>query len=500
MQLAKLGLFGLALLLLMPVMADAYSADAKPLWLAVVRPELAEPLKPLAEKRRRDGFEAIVSTKSIPESLATASRRPDFLLLVGDAESGQESASWYLPTKRLQLYRWRGEQRPEFASDAAWGDLDGDGVPDISVGRIPARSRAQVELVVHKIIVFESQSPAPADLQLPVWLGSPEYGAAIDAMASGLGVTMVQTKGPPWLSPWFLSGNPNDPFCGWPPDQPAEFTRRVKQGGVLSVLMGHANPERFFSMRFHGQAVWYTAAGAAAEFGNGPPAAPMIFFSCESGRFDTAAGCQAKAFLFMPGGPVATIGATTESHPLTNYFTGACLLTAASGKESRLGPIWFQAQQQAKRAHDFLIEPLLKDAEGSLENPINVVKLRRDQMMMYALLGDPATHLRLPEPLAASFERTDRGWRWKADKPSRATHLEVAFRSSEPLAGVSKAKSADAQEARTAFQAANARFAFIAKPSPPDDQPWEGVFDRPGWVRLVATGPGVFCAAVLKLK
>src|SRR6516165_8627805 len=100
------------------------AADRKPLWLAVAPPSLAEPLKPLAEKRGADGFDAVVSTKAIPDSLGAAGRRPDFLVLVGDDESGHEAAPWYLPAKHLELYRWRSVQAKEFASDAAWGGLD----------------------------------------------------------------------------------------------------------------------------------------------------------------------------------------------------------------------------------------------------------------------------------------------------------------------------------------------------------------------------------------
>ncbi len=394
------------LALLIAAANDAHAADRKPLWLAVARPELAAPLQPLAEKRRNEGFEVVVSTKSVPDALAASARRPDYLLLVGDDDPSQKSAAWYLPAKRMKLYRWRSAQPLDFASDAAWGDLDGKGQPRIPVGRIPARSREQVELVVRKILAFEAQPPAAADLQLPAWFGSPEYTPMLNAAASGLGESMVLTKGPPWLRPWFVSGNPGDAFCGWPPDQAARFTKQMKQGGIAGVLMGHASDEAYFSMRFNGRPVWYAAANAAGEFRKGPPVPPMAFFSCMSGKFDQAAPCQAKALLLMSGGPVATIGATTESHPLTNYFSGVCLLKALGGPEKRLGAIWLRAQREARQAHDFVMEMALRDAEGSLEPTIDIEKLRRDQALIYALLGDPATRLRLPDPLQVSAERT----------------------------------------------------------------------------------------------
>jgi hypothetical protein len=488
----------IALLLLSGGLARA--ADKKPLWLAVSKPDLAEPLKPLAEKRRTDGFEVVLSDKPVEAALSASPRRPDFLLLVGDDEPGQEKAPWYLPAKRLKLYRWRSVQPQEFASDAAWGDLDGDGVPDIPVGRIPARTRAQVELVVRKILAFESQPPAAADLQLAVWLGSPEYNAAINAMAAGLGVSMLQTKGPQWLQPWFVSGSPSDAYCGWPPDQSARFTRQMKQGGVMGILMGHANADGFFSMTHAGRPIFYTAADAAQEFGKGPPVPPMVFFSCGSGEFARAKPCHAKSLLLLPGGPVATIGATTESHPLTNYFSGVCLLSALGGQERRLGAVWHGAQRQASTSRDFVMEMLLRNVEGSLEKDINVEKLRHDQLLMYALLGDPATRLRLPERLEASVERVEKGWRWRVKKPTGATHLEVGLREPAASPASPEEKLTTAKKADKVSDAANACFAFAARPSPPDDGPWEGTCDRPGWLRLVAVGPSGLHVAVLKLE
>ena len=287
------------------------AAEHRPTWLAVARPELAEPLKPLAELRRRDGFDVVISTKSIDEALKEVSQRPEYLLLVGDDEPGKENASWYLPAKRMKLYRWRNVQREEYASDSAWGEPGQDGFPQMSVGRIPARSCAEVELVVRKIVTFESQPPKASDLNLTAWSGSPEYTAVIDAVASGMAGSMVQTKGPPWLRPWFVSSIPNDPFCGWPPHQAARFTRQMKRGGVLSIIMAHASAEAIYSMRFREKTIWYRANDARAELSQGPPAPPLVFFTCESGNFTQATPCLAKSLLFLSGGPVATIGATT---------------------------------------------------------------------------------------------------------------------------------------------------------------------------------------------
>lgn len=69
----------------------------------------------------------------------------------GHDEPGKESAPWYLPAKRMKLYRWRLQQRKQFASDAAWGDLDGDLVPEVALGRLVTVADGQLRVAVLRI-------------------------------------------------------------------------------------------------------------------------------------------------------------------------------------------------------------------------------------------------------------------------------------------------------------------------------------------------------------
>ncbi|MCH7962026.1 MAG: DinB family protein [Planctomycetes bacterium] len=116
--------------------------------------------------------------------------------------------------------------------------------------------------------------------------------------------------------------------------------------------------------------------------------------------------------------------------------------------------------------------------------------------------------LRLPGRLEASVVRTASGWRWQVDKkPPDATRLHVGFRPRGALS-VSKAtkkkehkKTAkNPQQARAAFRAFNARLAFQPLAVLSADQPWNGEYDRPGELRLVAETPGGLRVALLDLN
>jgi len=489
--------FAVLLAAVLSLSASAPAAE-KPLWLVVTRPSLADAVKPLARHRAGEGFATRVSTQPVAKALQAAKRAPAFLLLVGDDQPGQENQPWYLPAKRRDLYRWRSEQARPFASDTLFGDLDGDLIPDIAVGRLPARSAPQVRQMVEKIIAYERRPARLDDLALPVWAGSPCFGEAFDRMATGLMVGNVRQLAPAWGQLWFMTADLSHPLCGWPTDQPAVFTRRLQAGGLMAVFMCHADAENAFALRFEGRNVHYSLDGARA-MAKGAPAPPLLFLSCYSGHFTRRRPCLAESLLMLPGGPVATIGATTESHPLTNFFSGVCLLKALRADHRRLGSLWHAAQRAALTQRHFLAERLLRNAEGSLEDQIDVAKLRRDQILMYALLGDPATRLKTPRPLAVKVTPKDGGWTWRADKPKGVEQLHVGLR--PPAAAMTAvAGERNAAEARRRFGKANVAFAFTPVATVKADAPWRGVIAKPGRVRFVASGADGLYVAAATLK
>ena len=473
----------------------------KPIWLAVTRPIFVQAIKPLEEKRNTEGFETVISTQPVSEAIDALKRQPAFLLLVGDDEPGKENESWYIPSRRRKLYRWRTSQENEFASDTLWGDFDGDLVPDIPVGRIPVRTAEQLQLVVNKILTYENRQPTLDDLRLPVWAGTAAYDQVSNYMATELLLNLIQMYASKWLIPWVISANPMHSLCGWPFEQPVMFTKQLKRGGAMAVLMGHGSEKSFYSMQFNGQQLGYSAEIAKQGLTTSEPAPAMVIIACSTGKFTESENCLAESLLSMPGGPVAVIGATTESHPLTNYFSGLCLLQEHGEKDKRFGSVWLAAQRKAMKTRDLIIERMLVDVEGKLEEKMNVAKLRRDQILMYALLGDPALRMHLPDKLNCRIKHSADGWHWEADKPDDASKLYVGFRKAgQKIPPVTQKLDKDA--AQKLFEQANATFAFEQVNELTAEQDWRGTIDqnKEGILRLVAIGPKTMYAACLNLR
>ena len=117
-----------------------------------------------------------------------------------------------------------------------------------------------------------------------------------------------------------------------------------------------------------GERIVWDLARVRRDFAQGPPASPLVLLACDAGDFTDDERTIAEEVLFLPGGPVAVIAATTESHPLTNYYSGQGLLRALSAGPARLGDAWLEAQRTAMKLREVFVEMALEEAEGKLDS------------------------------------------------------------------------------------------------------------------------------------
>ena len=486
----------LAVVLAVPCAAGAEDANAarRPIWLAVTRQGLASAVKPLAQRRQAQGFEAVISTEPVDRAVAGLKRKPAMILLVGDDRKGKASEGSNVPARRIKFYGWQGGQKEQFASDMAWGDLSGDSIADVPVGRLPARTPDDVKRLVDKIIRYEEQPPTLDDLTLPFWAGEARYGDASEWIASRGLLPYVRGSAPLWASPWIICGNTESMFCGWPPDEPALFERQIAKGGLLAVMIGHGDVGEFCSMDFLPDRIGYYVRHAQKLRGD-RVAPPTVIIACYCGDFTDDKPCLAEAMVQAEGGPVAVVASTGESHPLTNFFTTQCLLQQLSGEQRLLGPLWMAVQQAARTARNPLAETLLRSVEGDHGERLELSELRTNQALMYAILGDPATRLHLPDRLHGKIVRDGDAWRWTIQKPAEAVNLRVEFR---PTAGSPPPREGTLEQARATkeFHRANDSLGFDLLKELSAKDKWEGTVGREGVVRFVAAGGGkIYVAA-----
>ena len=184
---------------------------------------------------------------------------------------------------------------------------------------------------------------------------------------------------------------------------------------------------------------------------------------------------------------MAVIAATTNSHPMTNYFSGMSLLRQTNRRHRCIGRLWLGAQNEARGARDFLMERVLLGAEGGDASNVDTEKVRRDHILLYALLGDPATAMPFPEALESEIRADGKTWRWSAKKPEGASRLYVEFRV-EGLKFPEVQVPLEKDSAMANLEKANEVFAFTPIAELGAGEAWEGKIEKAGTLRLTAVG------------
>jgi len=177
---------------------------------------------------------------------------PSFLLLVGDGHfnfKGYNTSTYGIPSPiwippYLQFADpWQGE----VPVDSLYGDVDGDGFPEVAVGRIPAGSVEEVEGAVAKILAYESQSLSPAEWRQRAILSADNVP---DSAGDFLGIAQALAgKLPAGMLTRTIYLND---YCGSPvsPPQPCPsatlaLTTTWSEGASLLTYVGHAAVNRW---------------------------------------------------------------------------------------------------------------------------------------------------------------------------------------------------------------------------------------------------------------
>lgn len=136
-------------------------------YLIITADVLAPSIQPLADWKQVSGMSSKIArlsqvgtdTTAIKNYIRTAYNtwevKPEFVLLVGSPN--------LLPSR---LYREGGHGGYSYSTDNLYGDINGDGLMDIPVGRFPAKSTAQLDVMVAKTLAYERKP----DLTDTLWM------------------------------------------------------------------------------------------------------------------------------------------------------------------------------------------------------------------------------------------------------------------------------------------------------------------------------------------
>ena len=384
------------------VAAAAASARAEDV-LVVAPADLQPALAEWTAHRTRQGHTVAVRAPgddvaaTVKAAHAASGGALRFVMILGDAD---RVPCAYRPV--VATAKW--ETEPQIATDAPYADVDGDGVPDLAIGRVPADSADEARAYFARVVLSEtSGDTGDWRRRVNVIAGTGGFGPIQDAAMEQMTKQYLTKDVPP---EFLVTGTYGNPLSAWCPP-PAEFAstvlERFAEGALVVTYIGHGNPNELDRVRVGRDKfpILGPAEVAKLECRRGPPVAVLI--ACSTGRFDGERDCLAEEMLRRPTGPVAVIGASRVSSPYSNSILAKEMLHALfDTKAATAGELLLTMKQR-------LVTPREGDAERKQieglaatfydPDPARREADRREHLSLYNLLGDPCSRIARPAPL-----------------------------------------------------------------------------------------------------
>ena len=374
--------------------------------LVIVPPDLAPALAKWRAHRTAQGHTVAVAapeTRDLPgqvrRALKASGDKLRFVVLVGDVRA--------IPVAYHNgVVIAPHERDPRIANDNYLGDLDGDGVPELAVGRIPADNLAEAQTMLDKVVAYETS----ADFgmwrrRVNIIAGVGGFGVLQDWAIEQVATKFLRENVPPAYDLHVTYANPRSPFCPPPARVMATTLERFNEGALMVAYLGHGSRLRLDSMVFKRRRYDIFTEDAAYELAARRGSPITLFSACSTGHLDGAPDSLAEVALKQPKGPVAIFAASRVSMPYANGVIAKELLDAmfrlgskTVGEALVLAKKHMMKPQEGDKGRAF-IETLAraykwKDADRAKECA--------EHLYLYNLFGDPC--MRIPQPGNVALE------------------------------------------------------------------------------------------------
>lgn len=427
---------------------DAFAADPLPKVLVVRPPDWSASLAEWIAYRSSE-FE-IIEMDSVPNpfhlrdrilELAEQANAPvEAILLCGDVLEdlpATGSRTEPLPPRRILTPSFQLETTvqlgpaftPNLSTDVLFGDIDDDGCPEISVGRIPVQTGSELKRVLARSIAYETSKHFGAwrdDVHVTAGVGG--FGFLADAAIEAVARRYLAEGLPDRFRVRMTYASLTSPYCPDPFQMKSTYIKRLNEGGLFWVYIGHGWIDRLDHFEFGDKLECICAPEDVPSFDipNGPPIAIML--ACYTGAIDATVACFGKQLMTQPNGPIAVIGGSRVTMPYgLSQLAGEMIEEAflrrddeTSDSNSRtLGRILVNAKRnvwQDDSPSEVPIEDAAIERESSklkskykasveqmaraLSPPDHsLLAERREHIRLMNLLGDPLLKIRMPDEL-----------------------------------------------------------------------------------------------------
>jgi hypothetical protein len=437
--------------------ASAHAQDVLVVAPADLQPALAE----WKAHRASQGLRVAVRepaadlAAAVKEAHAASGGTLRSVLLLGDVD---RVPCAYVPV--VATAKWEKDTR--IATDAPFADVDGDGVPDLAIGRVPADSVDEARALLARSVAYERDTDFGAwRNRLSIVAGVGGFGPLQDAALETMTKQFLTRQVPPSVTVTGTYGNPLSAWCPPPKEFADTVVERFNEGAHVVAYLGHGAANELDDVRVGRER--YPILGAAEvariDVRRGAPLA--VFIACSTGKFDDARDCLAEDVLRRPRGPVAVIASSRVSTPYSNgILSREMLVTLWKEPAATAGELLLAMKRRLVTAPaDDAERKQIESLAASFFDPDEGRRAadRREHLALYNLLGDPCLRLARPEELTIDAPGTvvaGTALEVQGTAPAAGTLVVEVVRRRDTVTPIGSRKTAD--EWRATYLAANA--------------------------------------------
>ena len=364
-------------------------------------------LRPLAEYRAGKGLKVgIVTLESIQEKWNTpldfirfagetwTSPPPRFLLLVGDADQ-------IPPLVRPSHYQTKKfSNDSELATDHLYGVRSSGLKAEMAVGRFPADSKEEVSIMVSKTLQYEKElKPGVWQKKINFITGEAGFSPFIDKFIEAQFSKIVSESIPPPYDIELAYSKTSSLYCPYPPDFNENAIRLLNEGSLFYVYVGHGFRKGFDTITWKEKdyPIFNLTHIPNVNIQSGSPI--MFVIACSTAFFDAKSGdCVGEELFKQAHGPVAFLGGTRITQPYANALIGKAIISELFEKKpTTLGEAFFTAKNSLLEIDKSSLRKTADQLAGLVQGTRNLAPMRKDGILHYTLLGDPALEIRKPE-------------------------------------------------------------------------------------------------------
>lgn len=328
-------------------------------YLVIAHPSFIGGLEPLLDARRAQGLTvSVVDVNDLYERYTSGVFDPDaikqhvayavkelgtrFVLLVGGDTYdyrdylAKESVS-FIPS----LYASTSETVKFVPVDPRYGDVDGDDVPDVAIGRFPVRTAAELELMIRKTLHYESK-----DYRRTALFVSDEF----DGYESFKSISTSLAAGLPagWASE---NVHLDDTSVAAAREQ---LLAGMNRGTSLVTFTGHSGPVEW---TFDGL---FNTKHAAALTNEGKPFVVVQWGCWNTYYVEPVNNYLVHSFLFSGDrGAAAVLGASTLTDSVSERMLGNLLTPRITTPGMPIGQALVDAKQELAKQHPEMLDVIL---------------------------------------------------------------------------------------------------------------------------------------------